>query len=85
MRGHNGTYSDSQISGRGFVVSKGGVATRDLAPGERVPQGAHAVTPHPDKRLRAHGWRLAWIFLTCVLIFGCPAWLYINSIAAVAR
>ena len=53
---------------------EGNRATRAIPPGGKAPRGAHVTAPHPNPKMRAMGWRIAFIFFGGVALFGCAAW-----------
>ena len=53
------------IGNRRFRIDRDrGVATRELAPGDRRATNNSVTVPHPRKSMRKQGWRIEYIFLT---------------------
>lgn len=60
-----------EIAGRQYNINDG-VAKRVLQPGEQPGRDVHATVPHPDPTLRVLGYRIAFVFLS-IIVLACVA------------
>jgi len=68
------TSTDGIDGWDGRIITRGDERrcyTREVAPDEPRPRGAHSMTTHPNRAKSAAGWRLAW-FLGILVALACP-------------